>query len=116
MVSGLLVAGFGAVVFGLVARSMNRGPDVSELVEEELLKGAVVVDVRSEAEFAGGHVAGAVNIPVDQLGARLGELPADKTILVYCRSGARSAAAARTLKAAGRKVVDAGTASSFPNR
>ncbi|MCA9493882.1 MAG: rhodanese-like domain-containing protein [Myxococcales bacterium] len=116
MISGLLVAGVGALVFGFVVRSMNRGPDVSDLVEEELLKGAVVVDVRSAAEFASGHVAGALNIPVDQIAARMGELPADKTVIVYCRSGARSAAAARTLTSAGRKVVDARTAGSFPNR
>lgn len=111
--AGIFTAVVAALVFLFVARAMNRGPDVTELVAEERLKGAVVVDVRSPAEFASGHVEGALNLPVDELSARLGELPADRTVIVYCRSGARSARAAATLKAAGRKVLDARTSASF---
>lgn len=116
LVSGVLIASFAAGVIALVVRSTNRGPDVATLVEEELLKGGVVVDVRTPAEFAEGHVEGALNVPVDQLPARLSELPADRTVIVYCRSGARSSAAARTLRAAGRQVLDARTSASFTTR
>lgn len=70
-----------------------------ESADPELL----VVDVRSAAEFAEGHVPGAVNIPHDVIGQRIAELgPADaRDVVVYCRSGRRSALALETLKGAG---------------
>ena len=56
--------------------------------------GATLLDVRTRDEFAGGHVDGAVNIPVDELPARIGELATDRPVVAYCRSGRRSAHAA----------------------
>jgi rhodanese-related sulfurtransferase len=44
-----------------------------------------LIDVRPGEEFAAGHIPGAVNIPLDELPRRLGELPADRTIIAYCR-------------------------------
>jgi rhodanese-related sulfurtransferase len=63
----------------------------------------VILDVRTAEEFATGHIPGAINIPVDQIGARLAELEASKgkTIVTYCRSGRRAATALATLHAAG---------------
>jgi rhodanese-related sulfurtransferase len=63
----------------------------------------LVLDVRSAAEFDEGHISGAVNIPHDVIGDRINELgPADeRDIVVYCRSGRRSAIALETLKTAG---------------
>jgi rhodanese-related sulfurtransferase len=63
----------------------------------------VVLDVRTPAEFAAGHVPGAVNVAHDQVPAKLAELAAhkDKDVVLYCRSGRRSAAAANTLRGAG---------------
>lgn len=64
----------------------------------------VLVDVRTPAEFAEGHIAGAVNIPLDQLEARLPEVQALQgrgEIVLYCRSGRRSAQAAGVLEARG---------------
>ncbi len=63
----------------------------------------VILDVRTAEEFAAGHVPGAINIPVDQVKARLAELEPskDKTIVTYCRSGRRAATALATLHAAG---------------
>ncbi|HHU68548.1 metalloregulator ArsR/SmtB family transcription factor [Corynebacterium sp.] len=46
---------------------------------------ALLVDVRPAAEFAAGHAEGAVNIPLADLDRRLAELPADRTIVAYCR-------------------------------
>jgi rhodanese-related sulfurtransferase len=62
-----------------------------------------LLDVRTAQEFAQMRIAGAVLIPQGELRARAGELPADRgaLILVYCRTGARSAAAARELAAMG---------------
>jgi phage shock protein E len=66
-------------------------------------EGARLVDVRSPSEYASGHIEGAVNIPVQELPTRVGELGRDKArpIVVYCRSGSRSAHAKRLLEHAG---------------
>ncbi|MBL8935554.1 MAG: rhodanese-like domain-containing protein [Archangium sp.] len=63
--------------------------------------GAVLVDVRTPEEFAAKHLDGAVNIPIDDLEARKAELPKDKDIVLYCRSGARSARGKSLLASAG---------------
>lgn len=60
-----------------------------------------LLDTRTEAEFAGGHIDGFVNIPLDELRSRLGELPADKPVFVHCHSGFRSYLAHRILAGAG---------------
>ncbi|MGH8252674.1 MAG: molybdopterin-synthase adenylyltransferase MoeB [Steroidobacteraceae bacterium] len=54
---------------------------------------AMLVDVREPHEFAAGHLAGSVNIPLGDLAARLEELPADSAVVFICRSGRRSRAA-----------------------
>lgn len=54
-----------------------------------LAEGAFLLDVRSAAEFAAGHVPGAVSIPVDELRERLGELPTDRRVIVTCAVGQR---------------------------
>lgn len=79
---------------------------------------ALVVDVRTPGEFAGGHYEGAVNIPVSQLSARLGELGAkDRKIIVYCRSGSRSRTAKSILERAGfTQVQDGGSLRSMRRR
>lgn len=65
--------------------------------------GLLVLDVRTAAEFDEGHLPGAVNIPYDSLAARIAELgpSGERDIVVYCRSGRRSAIALTTLKDAG---------------
>jgi phage shock protein E len=64
-----------------------------------------VLDVRTPEEYAAGHLPGAVNIPHDQLAGRLGELSEarDRDIVVYCRTGKRSAEALGVLDDAGFK-------------
>lgn len=71
--------------------------------------GARVVDVRTASEFAGGHVAGALNVPFDELAGRAGELgEKDAPIVLYCRSGRRSGIAAEVLRELGyTRVYDA---------
>ena len=67
----------------------------------------VILDVRTPEEFAAGHIPGALNIPHDQLPNRLAELAGaqDKELVVYCRSGRRSAIAQEELNARGFKSV-----------
>ena len=59
---------------------------------------AVLLDVRSAAEFRPGHLPGALNIPHTELRQRLGEIPRDRPLLVYCASGFRSYLALRLLR------------------
>lgn len=61
----------------------------------------VLVDVRTPGEFDGGYIEGAINIPVNELSSRLDELPENTPVIVYCRSGNRSARALSTLQSAG---------------
>lgn len=68
---------------------------------EMVANGALFVDVRNPPELNEGYAPEAVNIPLPELKRRAGELPKDRDLLVYCRSGRRSEAASRVLMAAG---------------
>ena len=68
-----------------------------------------LLDVRTPQEFAEGYIEGAELIPVDSLSSRLDEVPKDKPVVVYCRSGNRSRTAAQILTDAGyTNVYDLG--------
>ncbi len=102
----LAVAG-GAVMFMGTGGQTIDGKAARDLVK----KGAVLLDVRTPEEFRGGHLDGALNIPVQELDKRLGELAGrkDTDVVVYCRSGRRSADAKRLMEAQGfKKVHDLG--------
>jgi len=80
-----------------------------------IASGATVLDVRTPEEFAGGHVASATNLPVDDVAARMAEVDklvaGDKTkpVVVYCARGGRAQKAKETLEAAGyTHVVNGG--------
>jgi len=74
---------------------------------QALRAGAILVDVRTPGEFRGHAVAGAVNLPLGELGVRVAKegWPKEQVLLVYCASGTRSALAARQLKAQGYTQV-----------
>lgn len=87
-----------------------------EQARQLVRRGAVLLDVRTPQEFAAGHLEGARNIPVQELEEKLSALPAEKSapIVVYCRSGTRSAKAASLLKQAGySEVRDLGAMSNW---
>ena len=67
-----------------------------------------ILDVRSPAEFAAGHVPGAINIPFNQVAARADELsvPHDTLLVVYCGHGPRAWIAERALRARGFRNLD----------
>jgi DNA-binding transcriptional ArsR family regulator len=73
------------------ARSAYLGPEDTEAVTTEVLlarieEGEVIaLDVRPAPEYAGGHLPGAIHIPVEELAERLAELPEDREIIAYCR-------------------------------
>ena len=65
----------------------------------------LLIDVRTPEEFASGHIQYAVNISVETLQARLDEVPGGTPVVVYCRSGNRSATAAQILVEGGYQPV-----------
>ncbi|MFO0583438.1 MAG: rhodanese-like domain-containing protein [Anaeromyxobacter sp.] len=84
-------------------------------IQDKINAGAVIVDVRTPEEFADGAYPNAINIPVQDLGSRAGEIPKNKPVVLYCASGARSAFAVRMLKANGwTDVVNGGGLSDMP--
>lgn len=66
-------------------------------LKKALSEGAFLVDVRTPAEFAEGSVPGAVNIPLDQVQSELSQFKDKENIVVFCRSGGRSAQAMNIL-------------------
>jgi rhodanese-related sulfurtransferase len=87
---------------GMVAGNLLRGD--MPIVHWEGVGDGFLLDVRNPPELAVESVPGAVNIPLPQLRARLGELPKDREILVICRSAVRAYYATRILLQAGLKA------------
>jgi len=110
LVIACLIVLFGFLFFGRPKPDID-GQGARALVKEE---DATLLDVRSPAEFSGGHLPGAVNIPVTELGERLDELKGEQEdrppIVVYCQSGMRSARAKKQLLQSGfERVHDLGS-------
>ena len=86
------------------ATAADAPMDASELLQRQHAGQApTLFDVRSADEYREGHIAGALNIPVEALSARAGALgvPHDREIVVYCVSGKRAARAQETLTSLG---------------
>lgn len=103
-----LVAMFFAGVLLLLAGAPAAGalkPPVEAAQLRALLgqeaDGVFVLDVRTRREWAGGHIPGSVWIPMNDVPARLADIPAGKKVVVVCASGVRSAAVARYLDQVG---------------
>jgi phage shock protein E len=95
---------------------LGLGPKVNyaELVKQ----GAIIVDVRSKGEYAGGHISKSLNIPVDALANNLNQLKdKNKVIITCCASGMRSGMAKSMLKSKGYSSVhNGGSWSSLKNK
>jgi len=79
-------------MLSFIKKIFGGGPSVN--YKELMELGAVIVDVRSPSEYAGGHVKGSVNIPLPQLSGQLHKLKnKNQTIITCCASGMRSASA-----------------------
>ena len=112
----VLVIGFGVITYQIIS------PPVGTQSQPELIQqngntlsaieanqyrnaGAFILDVRTPAEWLEVHIPGATLIPLDVLGVRISELPADEIIVIYCRSGNRSSQALDILLKAGYSDV-----------
>ncbi len=90
------------------------GEAAKKLVED----GATLLDVRSEKEFASGHIKGALNIPIDDLQSRFSELgDRDTPIVVHCQMGGRACTAEAILQEEGfTQVYNLGAIDDWPSR
>lgn len=99
-----------------IKKLFGLGPKVeyAQLVKQ----GAIIIDVHSKGEFAGGHIKGSVNIPVDQLGSHIAKLKSKNApIITCCASGMRSASAKSILKSNGfTEVYNGGPWGSLRNK
>lgn len=74
-----------------------------------MLRGAVIIDVRSASEFQSGHIKGAKNMPVDLIKNKVAELKKqNKPVITVCHSGSRSGMAKSILSSAGIEVYNGG--------
>ena len=99
----LWVALLVAMLAGCGQSPAGAGVDIS--VDEALRlwqnKEAIIIDVRTPGEYRDGHIPGVVNIPLDELEKRIGEIPKDKKVVLICRTGSRSAQGTRLLRSKG---------------
>jgi rhodanese-related sulfurtransferase len=75
-------------------------------IADDLPAGVVLLDVREDDEWAAGHAAQAMHIPMGEVAGRLAELPADANLFVVCRLGGRSAKVTAYLNANGWDAVN----------
>lgn len=103
-------------MINILKNLFGLGPKVNyaDLVKQ----GAIIVDVRSKGEYAGGHIKGSINIPVATLSNNLSKLKdKNQSIITCCASGMRSASAKSILKSNGfTKVYNGGGWSSLQNK
>lgn len=101
--------GFVLLLVSLSTACQHSSTNPGQIAAEDLAKrinsgtAPVVLDVRSPAEYASGHIPGAINIPHTELAARLSEIPTAKSgeIVVHCQGGGRAATAESILVSAG---------------
>lgn len=94
--------GFLTKIFGLDKPTVN--------MKELIANGAMIIDVRTAGEYAGGHINGSINIPLNILSAKLGSLDKNKPLILCCASGMRSGSACSILKKNGfTQVYNAGS-------
>ena len=84
------------------------GPSID--LAEKIKEGAIILDVRSAGEYAGGNVKGSKNIPLGNISAKMGIIKKwDKPIIACCASGIRSGSAVSVLKQNGVEAYNAGS-------
>lgn len=79
-------------------------------------QGATIIDVRSKAEYASGHIKGSLNIPLDTLQNNLSKISKSKPVITCCASGMRSASAKGILQNNGFEVYNGGGWSSLKHQ
>lgn len=106
-VSSLILAAISGCISTTKPPEKAQYTDVSVQQAREMIDSGdvLILDVRTQEEYNAGHIKNSTLIPVQVLDKRLNELPRDKKILVYCRSGSRSAQASQILVNNGFKEI-----------
>lgn len=104
-VRSLLLLGIVSFILSMLTGCGSADPAVDVSVDEALRmwqnKEAILIDVRTPAEYRDGHIPGVANIPLDELEKRVGEVPKDKKVVLICRTGNRSAQGTKLLRSKG---------------
>jgi len=96
-----------AAAFNPASSLISPGTYVNEFVTNP--QPHLLLDVRTAAEYASGHLEDSVNIELNDLPSQLAAIPTDQPVIIYCRSGNRSSHAATSLRQAGyTQVYDLG--------
>jgi len=109
-----------AIVMPLAATACGMGEQTADGYENATIEHAhdhwqqgatsmipfMMLDVRTPEEYAAGHISGAELIPVQQLAEHLSEVPHDKQVYVYCKSGGRSSRASKLLASNGYNNIE----------
>jgi rhodanese-related sulfurtransferase len=92
-------------MLSFLKKLFGEATDFKKLVQD----GAVIVDVRSAAEYRSGHIPGSINIPVDTIKTKVADLKKkNKPVITVCRSGARSSMAKGILESSGVQAFNGG--------
>jgi rhodanese-related sulfurtransferase len=85
--------------------------------KELVTQGAVIIDVRTPAEYKAGHIQGSKNYPLDSIRSKVADLKKiNMPVITVCRSGARSGMAKNILKSAGIEVYNGGPWTSLKSK
>ncbi|MEJ8841613.1 rhodanese-like domain-containing protein [Lacibacter sp. H375] len=100
-------------MFNFIKKLFGPGTDFKGLQQQ----GAVIIDVRTPGEFSGGHIKGAINIPVDSIRSKVNDIKKKgKPVITCCASGMRSGSATSILKQAGVEAYNGGSWISLQNK
>ncbi len=100
-------------MFNFIKKLFGPGTDFKALQQQ----GAVIIDVRTAGEFNGGHIKGAINIPVDSIRSKINDIKKKgKPVITCCASGMRSGSATSMLKQAGIEAYNGGSWISLQNK
>ena len=94
-----------AAVSNLKLKNLPANVDAATVEELRQRDDVVILDVREDFEYNGGHIPGATLVPLGQIPNRLNEIPKDKTVIAVCRSGNRSLQATNFLRQQGFENV-----------
>jgi phage shock protein E len=100
-------------MINFLKKLFGPGTDFKALKQQ----GAVIIDVRTAGEFNGGHIKGAINIPVDSIRSKINDIKKKgKPVITCCASGMRSGSATAILKQAGVEAYNGGSWMSLQNK
>ncbi|QNA44406.1 rhodanese-like domain-containing protein [Lacibacter sediminis] len=100
-------------MINFIKKLFGPGTDFKALQQQ----GAVIIDVRTAGEFNGGHIKGAINIPVDSIRSKINDIKKKgKPVITCCASGMRSGSATSILKQAGVEAYNGGSWMSLQNK